>query len=88
MKVFAYIMAVVSALLLAYAVASVVGSGYGTGGHRVACFDVAGKYKFSAKEDRFWFDGAIIRGEGANGEYAIYPLAGSICSIVVEDAAE
>jgi len=55
---------------------------------RVACFDVAGKYKFSAKEDRFWFDGAIIRGEGENGEYAIYPLAGSICSIVVEDAAE
>lgn len=80
MKVFAFLMACMSIVLVSIGL-------WLTSKQtemRLMCFDAEGKYKFSAKEHEFRFEGNVIRASGKNGEYAIYPVEGSMCSIVKE----
>lgn len=49
---------------------------------RLVCFDMAHNLRINLIEYNIRFDGNIIRFTNGEGEYAIYPTTGWLCSIV------
>lgn len=80
MKAFALIMAVVALTLLSIGFTLNSKSEF----MRLVCFDHTGKYKISVRGENVRFEGDVIRSTNKDGEYAIYPVPGALCSIVAE----
>ena len=49
---------------------------------RLVCFDMSRNLRLNMIEYNIRFDGSIIRFTNGEGEYAIYPTTGWLCSIV------
>lgn len=49
---------------------------------RLVCFDMSRNLRLNLIEYNIRFDGNVIRFTNGEGEYAIYPTAGWLCSIV------